>query len=77
MYQQNRDGNERTVQELKDRVSTLEEILFGDGEDKKGLILRLTRAEDSVKTFWTSLGFLGSAAVVGIVNLVFDLLRGK
>lgn len=68
------------LQEIKEDVSTIKELLTGNGTPHKGLLIRVDRLEQSAaiarRALWSvltvlivaSIGFLGTAVVFIIKN---------
>lgn len=63
------------IEKMQEEIQFLKDLLFGDGEDKKGVIGRLNQIEDRLSLFWGALGVFGSIIVVVTTNLISSYFK--
>lgn len=57
------------------KLSNIAQAIYGDG-DRPGLAIRMAIIEGRLQTVWSSLGVIGAAAIVALINALINLFKG-
>jgi archaellum component FlaC len=51
------------------------EIIFGNGEDQRGIVGKQHALEDRLQTFWWAVGIVGTASIYELINIMASYFK--